>query len=104
MLRSELDGLTLGETESIDEFAAKLGRVQSKYKSLGSTLEEEVALRKFLNSMPDKFLPIVSSIEQFADIETMPFEDAVGRLKAYEERNKFKNVTGSSSQSQLLFT
>ncbi|KAJ0522523.1 putative RNA-directed DNA polymerase [Helianthus annuus] len=104
MLTSELDGLKMSETESIDEYAAKLGGVQSKYKSLGATLEEEVVVRKFLNSMPDKYLPIVSSIEQFADIEKMAFEDVVGRLKAYEERNKFKNVNESSSQSQLMFT
>ncbi|XP_021991248.1 uncharacterized protein LOC110888008 [Helianthus annuus] len=84
--------------------APKLGGVQSKYKSLGATLKEEVVVRKFLNSMPDRYLPIVSSIEQFADIEKMAFEDVVGRLKAYEERNKFKNLNESSSQSQLLFT
>ncbi|XP_076947978.1 uncharacterized protein LOC143620086 [Bidens hawaiensis] len=104
MLRTELDGLKMGETESIDYYAAKLGGVQSKYKSLGAVLEEEVLVRKFLNSMPDKYLPVVSSMELLADIETMAFEDVVGRLKAYEERNKFKNVNGSSSQSQLMFT
>ncbi|XP_076960907.1 uncharacterized protein LOC143637395 [Bidens hawaiensis] len=103
MLRAELDGLKVGETESIDDYAAKLDGVQSKYKSLGTVLEEEVLVRKFLNSMPDKYLP-VSSMELLADIETMAFEDVVGRLKAYEERNKFKNVNGSSSQSHLMFT
>ncbi|XP_076905233.1 uncharacterized protein LOC143560928 [Bidens hawaiensis] len=95
----------MGETESIDDYAAKLGGVQSKYKSLGAVLEEEeVLVRKFLNSMPDKYLPIISSMELLADIETMAFEDVVGRLKAYEERKKFKNLSGSSSKSQLMFT
>ncbi|XP_076950964.1 uncharacterized protein LOC143624111 [Bidens hawaiensis] len=77
-----------GETESIDDYAAKLGGVKSKYKSLRAVLEEEVLVRKFLNSMSDKYLPVVSSMELLADIETMAFEDVVGRLKAYEERNK----------------
>ncbi|XP_076950026.1 uncharacterized protein LOC143622892 [Bidens hawaiensis] len=104
MLRTELDAMKMGETECIYDYAAKLGGVQSKYKSLGAVLEEEVLVRKFLNSMPDKYLPVVSSMELLADIETMAFVDVVGRLKAYEERNKFKNVNGSSSQSQLLFT
>ncbi|XP_076896274.1 uncharacterized protein LOC143549194 [Bidens hawaiensis] len=94
----------MGETESIDDYAAKLGGVQSKYKSLGAVLEEEILVRKFLNSMPDKYLPVVSSMELLTDIETMAFEDVVGRLKAYEERNKFNNVNESSSQSQLMFT
>ncbi|XP_076891538.1 uncharacterized protein LOC143542982 [Bidens hawaiensis] len=77
MLRTELDGLKTGETKSIDDYATKLGGVQSKYKSLEALL---------------------------ADIETMAFEDVVGHLKAYEERYKFKNVNESSSQSQLMFT
>ncbi|XP_076899907.1 uncharacterized protein LOC143553903 [Bidens hawaiensis] len=104
MLRTEFNGLKMGDTESIDDFAAKLCGVQSKYKSLGAVLEEEVLVRKFLNSMPDKYLPVVSSMELLANIETMAFEDVVGRLKAYKERNNFKNVNGSSSQSQLMFT
>ncbi|XP_076886022.1 uncharacterized protein LOC143535732 [Bidens hawaiensis] len=42
MLRAELDGLKMGETESIVDHVAKLGGVQSKYKSFGAVLEEEV--------------------------------------------------------------
>ncbi|XP_076910471.1 uncharacterized protein LOC143568122 [Bidens hawaiensis] len=72
------------ETESIDDYAAKLGGVQSKYKSLEAVLEEEVLVRKFLNSMPDKYLLVVSSMELLADIETLAFEDVVGRLKKVE--------------------
>ncbi|XP_076882412.1 uncharacterized protein LOC143530876 [Bidens hawaiensis] len=81
MLRAELDGLKMGETESIDDYAAKLGGVQSKYKSLGAVLKEEVFVRKFLNSLPYKYLPVVSSMKLLADIEIMEFEDVVGRLR-----------------------
>ena len=56
MLRSELDGLKMGETESVDDFAVKLGGIQSKYKSLGATLEEEIVVRKLLTSMHDQYL------------------------------------------------
>ncbi|KAD5507494.1 hypothetical protein E3N88_15197 [Mikania micrantha] len=33
-----------------------------------------------------QYLPIVAPIEQYSDLPTMPFEEAVGRVKAYEER------------------
>lgn len=102
-LRSELETFQMKETESIDEFAGKLSGMQSKYKSLGSTLEDEVLVRKFLNSMPDKYLPIVASIEQYSDIESMPFEEVVGRLKAYEERVKLR-ASVEDVRGQLMFT
>nr|GEV06302.1 hypothetical protein [Tanacetum cinerariifolium] len=50
-----------------------------KFKSLSSSLEEEMIVRKFLNSVPKKYLPVVAPIEQYSDLETMPFEEAVGR-------------------------
>lgn len=45
-------------------------------------------MRKLLNSGPKKYLPIMASIEKYSNIETMSFEEAVGRLKAYGERLK----------------
>ena len=69
-----MEGMRMLETETVDEFAGRLSGIQSKYRSLGSSLEEEVMVRKFLNSMPPKYLPIVASIEQYSEIDSMPFE------------------------------
>nr|KAJ0224925.1 hypothetical protein LSAT_V11C100001310 [Lactuca sativa] len=85
-LRNELEMLKMKDNESINDFSGKISGIVAKFKSLGSTLEEEVIVRKFLNSVPKKYLPIVSPIEQYSDLETMTFEEAVGRVKAYEER------------------
>ncbi|GJS89530.1 hypothetical protein Tco_0772166 [Tanacetum coccineum] len=86
ILRNELEMLKMNDNESINDFAGKISGIVAKFKSLGSTLEEEVIVRKFLNSVPKKYLPIVAPIEQYSDLETMPFEEAVRRVKAYEER------------------
>ncbi|XP_076947543.1 uncharacterized protein LOC143619520 [Bidens hawaiensis] len=86
VLRSELESLKMKETESIDDFAAKISAIEGKFKSLGSTLEPEVQVRKLFNSLPIRYLPIVASIEQSEDLDNMPFEDAIGRLKAFEDR------------------
>nr|GEZ21053.1 zinc finger, CCHC-type [Tanacetum cinerariifolium] len=85
-LRNELEMLKMNDNESINDFAGKISGIVAKFKSLGSSLEEKVIVRKFLNSVPKKYLPIVAPIEQYFDLETMPFEEAVGRVKAYEER------------------
>ncbi|KAL4578289.1 hypothetical protein LXL04_014410 [Taraxacum kok-saghyz] len=65
------------DNETIDDFSGKLGAIVEKFKSLGSCLDEEMAVRKFLNSVPHKYLPIVASIEQYSDLETMSLEEAL---------------------------
>ncbi|XP_071687040.1 uncharacterized protein [Rutidosis leptorrhynchoides] len=85
-LRNEFQMLKMKDNESINDFSGKINSIVAKFKSLGSTLEEEVIVRKFLNSVPMKYLPIVAPIEQYLDLAKIPFEEAVGRVKAYEER------------------
>lgn len=88
--------------ESIDEFDGKLSGVISRYNSLGATVEDSTLVRKLFDSVPDKNLQLVASIEQYSDVESMPFEEAIGRLKAYEDRLKLRNNT--SSETNLLLT
>nr|GEW18809.1 zinc finger, CCHC-type [Tanacetum cinerariifolium] len=83
------------EKEDVEEVRFKVIRVgldamsiMEKFKSIGLRFDEEVSLRKLLKLTPKKYLPIIASIEQYSKIETMSFEEAVGRLKAYEERLK----------------
>nr|XP_043615915.1 uncharacterized protein LOC122587815 [Erigeron canadensis] len=53
-LRNELERLKMKENESINDFAGKISNIVARFKSLGSTLEDEVVVRKFLNSVPKK--------------------------------------------------
>ncbi|PWA85319.1 zinc finger, CCHC-type [Artemisia annua] len=88
--------------ESASEFAGKLSSIQAKFKSLGGTLKDKVLMRKLLNSVPKKFLPIVASIEQYQEIDTMQFEEAVGRITAFEERLKSQDEPEDTYQNKLL--
>ncbi|GJZ44970.1 hypothetical protein Tco_0592566 [Tanacetum coccineum] len=45
---------------------------------------------RLLNAVPDRYLQIVASIEQYYDLSIMTMEEAIGRLKTYEERIKYK--------------
>ncbi|KAK1423645.1 hypothetical protein QVD17_18951 [Tagetes erecta] len=89
--------------ESMDEYAGKLSGMISKYSSLGVTLEDSVLVRKLLDTVPDNFLQLVASIEQTEDLDTMLFDEAIGRMKAYEERLKSRS-TNKSSDTSLLFS
>nr|GEX77441.1 zinc finger, CCHC-type [Tanacetum cinerariifolium] len=57
-------------------------------RSLGYELEELDLVKRLLDSMPKSFLQIVASIDQCFELDSMLFDEAVGRLKAYEERIK----------------
>ncbi|XP_076945954.1 uncharacterized protein LOC143617207 [Bidens hawaiensis] len=102
-LKREIDSLRMKEGETVDEFTGKLSELVSKLNSLGTIMEEGVLVRKLLDSMPDNYLQLVASIEQCLNLDTMPFDEAIGRMKAYEERIRRKNTTGDT-QSKLFLT
>ncbi|GJZ71505.1 zinc finger, CCHC-type containing protein [Tanacetum coccineum] len=50
------------------------------------------------------YLQIVASIEQYSDLDEMTLEEAIGRLKTYEERIKYKKGKQVDNQEKLMFT
>ncbi|XP_076886355.1 uncharacterized protein LOC143536191 [Bidens hawaiensis] len=100
-LKRELESLRMKEGESVDDFTTKLTSLASKARSLGYDLEEVDLVKRLLDSMPKSFMQIVASIEQCFDLESMLFDEAVGRLKAYEERLK-SHAEKEDEQGQLL--
>nr|GFB34484.1 zinc finger, CCHC-type [Tanacetum cinerariifolium] len=102
-LKSEFEMLHMKEDETIDALTTKLTTLVNKAASLGHTMEDETLIRKLLNVVPDRYLQIVASIEQYSDVSEMTFEEAIGRLKTYEERIKYKGKQ-VDNQDRLLFT
>nr|GEZ66751.1 zinc finger, CCHC-type [Tanacetum cinerariifolium] len=67
-------------------------------------MEDETLVRKLLNAIPDKYMQIVASIEQYSDLSEMTLEEAIGRLKTYEEIIKYKKGKQVDNQEKLMFT
>ncbi|KAE8797886.1 retrotransposon protein [Hordeum vulgare] len=84
-LRGEFELLRMVESETLDRFTGRLGGT-ARYAALGSTLEDSVLVKKLLDSVPDRLYAAVAGIEQFCDVSTMLFEDALGQLKSFDER------------------
>ncbi|KAI3796396.1 hypothetical protein L1987_39066 [Smallanthus sonchifolius] len=96
-LQYEFESLKMKDADSLDDFTSKLSQVASKASTLGKVYEEKDLVRKLMSSVPRRwYLAIVATIEQFADLKTMSFQDAVGRLKAFEERLGGKSTAESS--------
>ncbi|GJX05832.1 zinc finger, CCHC-type containing protein [Tanacetum coccineum] len=103
-LKSEFEMLQMEENESIESFFTRLTGIINKAASVGLTYEDSTLVRKLLNAIPDRFLQIVASIEQYSDLDEMSLDEAIGRLKTFEERLKYKNKMAVNTQESLLFT
>jgi hypothetical protein len=84
-LKREFDAITFLDGESIDDFAARIGRITNQLAVLGFEYKEEI-VRKFLQALPPKFEQIAASIETLLDLESISVDELVGRLKPTEER------------------
>ncbi|PWA99405.1 zinc finger, CCHC-type [Artemisia annua] len=98
----------IGSTEKVDEKKAHTTKamifqtIRARFKNLGSTLKDKTIVRKLLNSVPKKCLPIVATIEQYSEIDTMPFEEVIGRITAFEERIKSTDEPEEYDPRKLL--
>ncbi|KAJ0828650.1 putative RNA-directed DNA polymerase [Helianthus annuus] len=103
ILKSEFEGLLMKDGETIDEYVGKLSGMVSKYNSVGAKLEDEELVRKLFDTVPERFINLVASIEQSSDVETMSFEEAIAHLKAYEDRVKLRQ-SHQAAENSLLFS
>ncbi|XP_062183219.1 uncharacterized protein LOC133887300 [Phragmites australis] len=104
-LKSDFNAMRMQEGESLDQYAGRLNSMSVRYASLGEMLNDAALVKKLFDTVPDRFLSVIAEIEQFYDLDKMTFEEAVGRLKAFEERNRSRASGGNSIDgSQLLFT
>ncbi|GJV32127.1 zinc finger, CCHC-type containing protein [Tanacetum coccineum] len=103
-LKSEFESLVMKEDESIDSFAGKMMGIITKAATCGLTFDEQTKVRKVLNAVPDKFLPIVATIEMIVDFKTVKLEEIIGKLKTYEERIKMRTGSRVDNNEKLLLT
>ncbi|KAD6453503.1 hypothetical protein E3N88_08208 [Mikania micrantha] len=90
----------LEDSSHVPEKKATTGVVVSIKESSPALLQ----FKKLLGSVPDRFIAIVALVEQFADLSFMSFQEAIGRLKAFEERIKPKDEGASSKDNQRMLT
>nr|GEY22129.1 hypothetical protein [Tanacetum cinerariifolium] len=100
-LKAEFEALSMKETDTVDEFAAKINNIGSNVRALGDKVEEAYVVKKMLRAVPSKFIQIASTIEQFADLDEMSVEEVVSRLKTHEETIKGH---GEMEEKKLLLT
>ncbi|XP_074331941.1 uncharacterized protein LOC141668820 [Apium graveolens] len=91
----------MNETEQIEDFQMRMIGLVTNIRALGEMMDESYVVKKLLRAVPTRFLQITSTLEQFGDLENMSVEEAVGALKAHEERVKGKIET---KENQLMLS
>jgi hypothetical protein len=105
MLRDEFDRLIMADDEALDVYVGKISGMAAKYANLGATLGETEMVKKLLDTVPGTLYQAMAGIEQFCDMETVCFDEVLGRIKAFQERTeRRKKVTGSERGGDQLPT
>ncbi|WVZ95899.1 hypothetical protein U9M48_041606 [Paspalum notatum var. saurae] len=98
-LKGEFDKLCMADGETLDTYGGRISGMAAKFAGLGSTLDDVAMVKKLLDTVPDHLYPAVAGIEQFCDVDKMAFEEALGRLKTFNEcaRRRAQLLGGQAS-------
>jgi hypothetical protein len=74
------------EDETVGKYFLRVKEMVHAMQALGETIGEPSLVQKILRSLPDRFNPKVSAIEELNDLKTLQFDQLLGTLTAYEMR------------------
>ncbi|GJW35711.1 uncharacterized mitochondrial protein-like protein [Tanacetum coccineum] len=89
-LITEFENLKMSDNDTIDAYAVKLSGIASNLATLGDVMSKHKLVKKFLTSLPRRFVHIVAALEQVLDLKTTRFEDVVGRLNLMKKESNKK--------------
>jgi hypothetical protein len=96
--RVQFEQLQMKEDETIGKYFLRVEELVNAMKALGEKIEEASLVQKILRSLPDRFNPKVSAIEELNDLKSLAFDQLLGTLTAYEMRiGKDKSNTREAS-------
>jgi hypothetical protein len=84
--RVQFEKIHMKEDETIGKYFLRVEELVNAMKALGEKIEEPSLVQKILRSLPDRFNPKVSAIEELNDIKDLDFDQLLGTLAAYEMR------------------
>jgi hypothetical protein len=84
--RLQFEQLKMKEDETVGKYFLRVEELVNAMKGLGEKIEEASLVQKILRSLPDRFNPKVSAIEELNDLKVLPIDQLLGTLTAYEMR------------------
>jgi hypothetical protein len=84
--RLQFEQLKMNEDESVEKYFLRVEELVNVMKGLGEKMEEVSLVHKILRSLPDRFNPKVSAIEELNYLKSLHIDQLLGTLIAYETR------------------
>jgi hypothetical protein len=88
--------------KKINNFALKVTTTVNEIRFLVTKVKDTTVIEKILHSVPDKFRPLISTIEQCGDVTVMSVTEMIGCLRAFKESSKGRR-RDKEVEPQLLF-
>ncbi|RZC09022.1 Retrovirus-related Pol polyprotein from transposon RE1 [Glycine soja] len=85
-LRKDFELLKMKESETVKDYYSKVKEIVNQMRAFGEDILDKKIVEKILITMPQKFDPIVTTIEETKDLSTLSKTELVGSLEAYEQR------------------
>jgi hypothetical protein len=89
--RGQFEQLKMKEDEDIATYFLRVDEIVNAIKGLGEEMKEPIIVQKVLRSLPMRFDPKISSLEERTDLATLSMDELHGILTDYEMRTKQDN-------------
>ena len=83
----------MNEDENVHKYFLRIEETMNAMKGLGEKIDEASLIQNILRSLPKRFNPKVSTIEELSDLKTLPIDQLLGTLITYEMRIGKDNST-----------
>jgi hypothetical protein len=84
--RLQFEQIKMNEDEIVNNFFLRVEELVNSMKGLGDKIEDVFLVQKILRSLPNRFNPKVSAIEELNDLKTLSIDQLLGNITSYEMR------------------
>ena len=89
--RGQFEQLKMEEDENIAAYFLRVDEIVNAIIGLGEEIEESVIVQKVLRSLPLRFDPKISTLEERSDLNSIRMDELHGIFTAYEMRTEQEN-------------
>jgi hypothetical protein len=89
--RGQFEQLKMKEDEDITAYFLRVDETVNAIIGLGEEIEESVIVQKVLRSLPMRFNPKISALEERSDLNSISMDELHGIFTAYEMRTEQEN-------------
>ena len=79
------------EDEDITTYFLRVDEIVNAIIGLGEEIEESIIVQKVLRSLPMRFNPKISTLEERSDLDSISMDEMHGIFTTYEMRTKQEN-------------